>query len=72
MTSGMFSNRTSGNGRNFKAARQRESRDMLNRFADRLAEHGDVKRAAAQLGRSPAWGAAQLAAIRKGLGDQAC
>lgn len=44
---------------------------LLDHFAERLSEHGDVARAAAQLGRSPSWGGAQLRKLRQALGAQA-
>jgi hypothetical protein len=44
---------------------------MIDHFAEKLAQHGDVARAASQLGQSEAWGNRQLALIRKQLGPQA-
>ena len=43
----------------------------LDLFAERLSQHGDVARAAAQLGRSKAWGEQQLRTMRAQLGSQA-
>lgn len=45
---------------------------MLDHFAERLSQHGNVAKAASQLGKSAAWGEAQLRALRKALGAQAC
>jgi hypothetical protein len=44
---------------------------MIEHFAEHLSQHGDVAKAAAQLGQSEAWGKRQFAAIRKELGSQA-
>lgn len=44
---------------------------LLDHFAERLSQHGDPARAAAQLGRSVAGGGARLREIRAALGAQA-
>ncbi|MEA3036820.1 MAG: hypothetical protein QOH04_2597 [Sphingomonadales bacterium] len=44
---------------------------LLDHFAERLSLHGDAARAAAQLGRSRAWGGAMLRKLRQDLGSQA-
>lgn len=44
---------------------------LLDHFAERLSQHGDVEKAAAQLGQSKAWGRKMFTAIRKQLGPQA-
>jgi predicted ArsR family transcriptional regulator len=40
-------------------------------FADQLAEHGDVGKAATAVGQTMAWGRERFAAIRRALGPQA-
>jgi hypothetical protein len=44
---------------------------MLDHFAERLSQHGDIVRAAEQLGRTPAWGRKQYILICQRLGPQA-
>lgn len=44
---------------------------MLDHFAERLSLHGDIAKAAQQLGRSTAWGYAQFRVLCKALGAQA-
>lgn len=48
-----------------------ERRQMLDHFAECLANDGDVARCAARLGKSQSWGAQALSDIRRGLGWQA-
>lgn len=48
-----------------------QAADTLDRFADRLAEHGDAAKAARQIGKSDAYGRVLLQRIRKRLGAQA-
>jgi hypothetical protein len=76
VAAGMFAHRTRQpaklkGSRLAAAAREAEARQMLDHFADRLADHGDVKRAAAALGRSEAWGKLRLRDLRRSLGWQA-
>ena len=47
------------------------SMTLLDHFAERLSEHGDIARAAAGLGKSAAWGRAQFRLICERLGGQA-
>lgn len=54
-----------------RAATDRPALRLIDHFAENLSRHGDVERAAAQLGKSKSWGGAQLALIRKALGAQA-
>jgi hypothetical protein len=49
----------------------RQAQDTLDRFADRLAEHGDPVKAAAQIGKSASYGRALLQRLRDRLGWQA-
>lgn len=44
---------------------------LTDQFAERLSEHGDIARAAAQLGKPKAWGRAQFVIICTLLGPQA-
>jgi len=44
---------------------------LLDHFAERLSGHGDIARAAAALGRSPAWGMVCFKRICAELGEQA-
>jgi hypothetical protein len=44
---------------------------MIDHFAENLSQHGDVVKAAAQLGKSRGWGHAALRKLRKALGEQA-
>ncbi len=44
---------------------------LLDHFAQRLSEHGDIDRAAAQLGRSRSWGRTMFKRLCRDLGDQA-
>lgn len=68
---GLFANRGTHQGRAFKAYQNRRARDTLNHFADRLAEHGDVRQAAAEIGRSEQYGYTLLKRLRDKLGWQA-
>ncbi len=47
------------------------SATLLDRFAERLSQHGDITRAAAQLGQSASWGKRLFRAICDRLGEQA-
>lgn len=60
---------TAGQGRNFR--RRRRTGDALDRFAEALSRHGDVRRAAMEIGLKPESGNGMLQRIRKRLGDQA-
>lgn len=44
---------------------------MIDHFAERLSQHGDIAKAAAQLGQPEEWGKRQLAAICRRLRAQA-
>jgi hypothetical protein len=44
---------------------------LADHFAERLSQHGDIDRAAAQIGRSPLWGRKTFREICKQLGPQA-
>lgn len=48
-----------------------EAAMWLDLFAERLSQHGDIDRAAGQLGRSAAWGRKQFRILCGDLGDQA-
>ena len=74
MSTGLFSTPTSqGIGaRAHQRRRQRsERKDTLNQFAERLAEHGDVARAAAEIGKSASYGRVLFGKIKTKLGWQA-
>jgi hypothetical protein len=44
---------------------------MIDHFAEHLSHHGDIAKAAAQLGQSLAWGKRQFREICRELGEQA-
>ena len=68
---GLFQHTGTNQGRAFKVARARQARETLNRFAEHLSEHGDTSRAAAQIGKAPAYGRVLLQKLRAELGWQA-
>jgi hypothetical protein len=70
-TGGIFAHRARNQGRNFAIYKVKKGRETLDRFADALAEHGDVSRAAAQAGKSAIYGRILLQKLRKRLGWQA-
>ena len=72
MTTGLFANRTlCPQGISFKLRRAEERRQMVDQFAECLAEGGSTDTCARRLGKSPSWGRNMLAEIRAGLGWQA-
>jgi hypothetical protein len=44
---------------------------MIDHFAEHLSHHGDIAKAAAQLGQSLAWGKRQFRELCRELGEQA-
>ena len=44
---------------------------LTDHFAERLAQHGNIAKAAAQVGQTAAWGRRQFKAIVEQLGAQA-
>lgn len=74
MTTGLFSTRAHTGGRAFAAYRgsqAAERRQVVDHFAECLAEGGGVAACAAKLGKGASWGIAALKEIRAGLGEQA-
>jgi hypothetical protein len=69
---GLFSHRTlCPQGVVFRQRAIAERRQLIDRFAECLANGGEVQACAARLGKSPSWGRNALAEIRRGLGWQA-
>lgn len=69
---GLFHTPHNQNVRRVSGNRAKETGDTLNAFAERLSQHGDVARAAAQIGKSPAYGRVLLQRIIAGLGREQC
>jgi hypothetical protein len=68
MSTGLFPIRQTEAGRR---RRQTRGPSLTDHIAERLSMHGDIARAAAQLGRSASWGRQQFRAICAALGWQA-
>ncbi len=74
MTTGLFRTSTAqgiGARRAQRIRRASSINDTLDSFADRLALHGNVDRAAREIGKSPAYGRVLLQRLRARLGEQA-
>lgn len=61
----------SGAGLTFRAARRRKAAELTDAFAERLAEHGDIKQASYEIGVSWPRGRGLFDRICKRLGWQA-
>lgn len=61
----------SGAGLSYRNARRRKAADLTKIFAERLAEHGDIKRASYEIGVSWPRGRGLFRRICDELGDQA-
>lgn len=75
MTTGLFSTSTAQGIGARKAQRVRRANTIastLDAFAERLSLHGDVPRAAREIGKTPGYGRTLLQRLIKGLGAQAC
>lgn len=72
MSTGLFSHRTTGPGRNYLNARRAMARRRLTAFAEGLAETGNVTHAAIGAGVSQQRGSKMLQQLRRELGWQAC
>ena len=62
---------TEGKVRSYMAAHDKPFMQQIDRFAERLAEHGDVSRAATEINASQAYGRVLLQRVIKRLGKQA-
>lgn len=72
MTTGLFNTRAaSAQGIGARAHQRKQRRAAIDAFADRLAEHGDVKLAASETGISASYGRVLMARIKARLGAQA-
>lgn len=75
MSVGLFRTSTAqgiGARRHQRLRRAANNASTLDRFAERLAEHGDVDRAAREIGKPPPYGRTLLQRLIKRLGPQAC
>lgn len=75
MSTGLFSTSTAqgiGARRHQRLRRAADELSTLDRFADRLAEHGVVARPAKEIGKSDSYGHVLFAKLKRRLGSQAC
>lgn len=73
MTTGLFSTRpATAQGIGARAHQRARRLGAMDAFADRLAEHGEVKLAARECGISASYGRLLFARIKAKLGPQAC